>query len=195
MPLPCSTNPRRGFSLLEVLVALAVLAVAITGALTGLLAASKELRQGQLRQHEMALVDAKLQRLRLSDKKRLLALALPSPATPPDRLAIGTPPWAPDPTPAGADGDLSTGAYFRIRPDGELTLLTGLPPGTPCNAASLPEGSYCREVALTAGMPADLGAHAGILPAGSSAVTYWVRVARKGEGRAQAVVHHEVIVP
>lgn len=195
MSLPRSTNARRGSSLLEVLVALTVLAVAITGALTGLLTASKDLRQGQLRQYKMALVDAKLQRLRLADKRRLLALALPSPATPPARLAIGTAPWGPDPTPPGADGDLSTGAYFRLRPDGELTLLTGPRPGTPCSATSLPEGTYCREVALTAGMPVDLGAHAGILPAGSSAVTYWVRVARKGEGWSEAVVHHEVMVP
>ena len=184
---------RRGSSLIEVIVALAVLALAASGALTGLLAANNDLRQGQLRQYKMALVDATMQRMLLSNKTQLRAAAVPLPAPPPVQLAIGANPWQPDTTAAIAD-DVSTGAYFRVLPNGEITHVTGIPPGTPCNSALLPEGSYCREVLLTTGMPVDLGTHAGIMPAAALPVTYWVRVARRGELPAIAVVQRMVMV-
>lgn len=188
-----ATKAQRGSSLIEVFVALAILALAASGALSGLVAANNDLRQGQLRQYKMALVDATMQRMLLSDKTQLRASAVPLPATPPIQLGIGANPWAPDATPAIA-GDLSTGAYFRVLPNGTISHITSVPPGTPCNSATLPEGSYCREVLRTIGMPVALGAHAGIMPAAALPVTYWVRIARRGEGPLLAVVHRKVIV-
>lgn len=184
---------QRGSSLLEVIVALAILALAASGALSGLLTANKDLRQGQLRQYKMALVDATMQRMLLADKTQLQARAVALPATPPAQLAIGAAPWGPDTT-SVVPGDLSTGAYFWVRPDGEITQITGIPAGTKCNAAALPEGSYCREVLLTTGMPVALGTHSAVLPTTALPLTYWVRVARKGEVPITAVVHRKVIV-
>ena len=186
-------HTQRGFSMLETVIAFAILAVASAGALNGLLAANSDLRKGQLRQYEMALVDATLQRMMLSDKSSSVSSAVPPPATSPPLLPIGAAPWAPDPT-SPSPGDLSRGAYFRVLPDGEITPDTTIPAGTPCNAATLPDGIYCREMVLTSGMPAALGAHAGIMPAQSLPLTFWVRVFRKGENPVNAVVHRMVLV-
>ena len=49
-------------------------------------------------------------------------LAIATPATPPPQQAIGTGNWVKDPTPSVA-GDLSTGAFFRVLPNGDITQL------------------------------------------------------------------------
>src|SRR4051794_17182101 len=87
---------RWGFTLVEVMVALAVLLLASTGVFAGLFAASRELRLGQLRQHQGALTDASVQRVRLQSKAALLGLAVTPPATSPESLAVGAAPWTLD---------------------------------------------------------------------------------------------------
>ncbi len=186
--------PARGSSLLEVLIAMVVLALAATGAVVGLLAASQDVRDGQLFQVKRLLVEARTQRLWLASKAPLLVQAVERPATPPTELEPGTEPWAADPTPA-VPGDPGSGAYFRLSPTGEVESLTGITTGTACNAPELPEGSYCREVLVMRGLPREAtGGAANVLPAGSQPVTVWTRVVRKGDSAERAVVHNEVFV-
>lgn len=184
-----------GMSLIEVLIAMGILAAAAGGALAGLVSASQDLREGHVRNIKTMLLDAKLQRLKLSDKARLAMEALPWDATAPrpDQLPLGAPPWSADvdPPPSTDPFDVSTGAYFQLAANGEITrvALTGFPCGM------VPVGVYCREVALVRGLPVTpTGAARGILPAASQPYTYWVRISRGGEPLSKAIVHREVII-
>ena len=181
---------QRGFTLIETVVALAVLLFASAGVFAGLLAASRELRQGQLRQHLAALADASAQRVRLQSKAALLGLAVAPPAAAPPSLAVGAPPWSADASaPVGLDP--GTGAYFRVTPDGAISRAVDVLPGTACD--SVPPGVSCRETLVTRGPPRDAAV---VLASGAQVLTYWVRISRKPAPNGEAessVVQSEVV--
>lgn len=192
----------RGFTLLELMVGMAVLLVGAVGALSGLLAAASALREGQLRLQKQALVDATLQRARLQNKEQLRNAAVAVAAAPdmPQLKAIGAGGWVMDPTPVVA-GDLSTGALFIVRPSGVMRHCTAAtepacPAGaiTNCADADLPLGVFCREVHAT--RTAATFAPGGIVPAGSFVTTRWVRVLQQKPSAVAtdegAVLGHEV---
>lgn len=184
---------RGGFSLIEVMISLAVMLAGSLGAILGLMAANRELREGQLRQYKMVLADASVQRARLRDKVALQNAAVAVSPLPSTVTAISAAPWAVDPTPVVA-GDLSTGAYFEVFPNGQIRHLTAsttpaVAANTPCNA--VPEGVYCRELVLARGAPV---AAPGPITAGGQATTVWVRVSRRGEPADSAVLSREVIL-
>ncbi|MCP3163006.1 type IV pilus modification PilV family protein [Myxococcus qinghaiensis] len=185
---------RRGSSLIEVLIAMVVLALAATGAVGGMVFASRDVHDGQLLQVKRLLLEASTQRLWLAAKGPLLAQAVPRPTQPPTTLAPGAAPWRSDPT-VPVPGDPSSGAYFKLSATGQVEPLAGIPTGTACNDAALPEGTYCREVLVTTGLPLEVPASAtALLPAGSRPVTVWTRVVRKGDTADRAQFHNEVFV-
>lgn len=173
-----------GFTLLEVMVALLVLAFASVGAIVSILAASKELREGQLKAHVAGLVDARIQRARLTDKLSLYSQAVTS-ATTPDTVAVGIAPWI---------VDAAEGALFRVLPDGTITsagISDGGTSPSSCGDGAIGAGVFCREVAITQGASvADAG---GIMMSGTLAATVWVRVSRKGEPLNKAILSRTVI--
>ncbi len=141
----------KGFTLLETVIALAVLAVAIVGAMSAINFSNIELQRGQHRLYKAALADAALQSARLLPKWTIQA------------SAIGT--WTPDPS----------GAYFELSIDQVKPISLAESP--PCN--KVPLGIICREVLWTTGLPfVDAG---GMVPAGVQPITRWVRVSRQGE--------------
>ncbi|NVJ25725.1 MULTISPECIES: type IV pilus modification PilV family protein [Myxococcus] len=185
---------RRGSSLIEVLIAMVVLALAATGAVGGIVFASRDVHDGQLLQVKRLLLEASTQRLWLAAKGPLLARAVPRPTQPPTTLAPGAAPWRADPT-VPVTGDPSSGAYFMLSATGHVEPLAGIPAGTACNDAALPEGTYCREVLVTTGLPLEVPPSAtALLPAGSRPVTVWTRVVRKGDTADRAQFHNEVFV-
>ncbi|WP_342379171.1 type II secretion system GspH family protein [Myxococcus stipitatus] len=185
---------RRGATLIEVLIAMAVLALAATGAVGGMVFASRDVHDGQLLQVKRLLLEASTQRLWLASKAPLLSEAVVRPATFPTDLAPGTAPWKVD-TSVAVAGDPSTGAYFKLSASGLVEPLTGIPAGTACNDTALPEGTYCRERLVTKGLPTDPpAAAAALLPPGSRPVTVWTRVVRKGDTAERAQSHNEVFV-
>jgi prepilin-type N-terminal cleavage/methylation domain-containing protein len=201
----------RGFTLIETMIAMAVLVISLVGTLVALASASQQLKNGQIRQYRGELVDAALQRFQLENKlinpagffngTAPLASAPTLAATcasPCNKLAIGT--WVPDPTQTAGftPGDISSGAYFTVRADGEIQQLTATtsPPvanGTPCNA--VPVGTFCREVLFTQSSGPIVGSNAnwkGAWPPpqlSSTTVSYtvWVRVSRQGDSLSQAL--------
>jgi type II secretory pathway pseudopilin PulG len=215
---------KRGATLLEVIITLAILAGAGLGTLASLGATSKSLRAGQLTQHKMLLLDARAQRRLLENKGNLLTAAVigpypvatkASPSYPPN-LPLGGGNWVPDTVPAGLFDrlDLSTGAYFAVSPNGQIVKLDqvpwtdpftgitypGIPAGTACGSALLNVPGiptvYCRETMLTRGPP--VAPTAGTLTnrVGTLAqVTYWIRVSRVGEQPQDALFRREVIAP
>ncbi|QSQ19857.1 prepilin-type N-terminal cleavage/methylation domain-containing protein [Pyxidicoccus parkwayensis] len=197
MSTPASHASRRGArgsSILEVLIAMAVLAMAATGAVAGMLSASRNVRDGQLYQGKRLLAEARTQRLWLADKAALVRNAVAYPAMKPEKIPVGTAPWTVDNTPAVV-GDPGSGAYFELDATGTLKPATGIAPGTACNDTAVPNGTYCREVLVTQGLKGGvLPAPGSVLPPGASAVTVWTRVWRKGEDASSAVVHSEVFV-
>jgi type II secretory pathway pseudopilin PulG len=199
-----------GFSMLETIIAMGVLAAGALGSLSGIASSNKELREGQLRQYKMLLLDAKAQRRMLENKTPLLLTMITSgypvaanALTHPTNLAIGAAPWAVDTASASVPfdaNDLSTGAYFKVLPDGEVQKLTtttvpSIATGTACNSTALPQGIYCRETMLTYGPPVPYtGPGGAIVPTNTNVMTYWTRVSRVGEPASMAVMHWEVIV-
>ncbi|MFY1824726.1 type II secretion system protein [Myxococcus fulvus] len=183
---------RRGASLVEVLVSMGVLALAAAGAVGGMVFASRDVHDGQLLQAKRMMLDASMQRLRLASKAKLVIDAVERPSTFPTDLAPGTAPWKADASTHVA-GDPSSGAYFKLSADGTVEPLAGIPVGTPCNAAALPDGTYCREMLVTKGLPKDPAA-AAVLPPGAQPVTVWARIVRKGDSAARAQAHSEVFV-
>jgi prepilin-type N-terminal cleavage/methylation domain-containing protein len=197
-----------GFTLIEVMIALLVLAFAAMGAFAGLTYASKELNEGQLRQFKMALLDAKTQRLMGGSKQNISSFGFDStpasaiPSAAPPNLPIGASPWLPDST-TSVSGDISTGAYFQIRADGTLVPDLTVPAATPCSSTSIPIGTYCRELMITRGTPGGSTAtpNAGIATqtlAGGTATTYWTRISRMTvtgpEPLTKAIVHKDLLI-
>ncbi len=138
-----------GFTLIETMIAMAILAIGLVGALAALLAASQSMRDGQLRQYKMTLLDATVERFQLQDKSKLVqstlftsAVTQPIPGTPPgpETFPRGTAPWTLDscpatwPTgaacPAPANGspnnDPSWGAFFIVLPNGSICAFGAL---------------------------------------------------------------------
>lgn len=182
-----------GFTLIEVLLAMTITLLVSAGVLLALLAASRELREGQLRQYKSVLIDASAQRLRLSDKASLISAAVAAGTLPSTVPAISATPWTLDPTVQVA-GDLSTGAYFSVLPNGLITQLnaTTVPAvadATACNA--VPVGVYCREVVAMKGAPV---AAPGAILAGAPVATVWIRVSRMGEPASMAAMTQEVVL-
>ncbi|MFZ5443885.1 MAG: type IV pilus modification PilV family protein [Myxococcota bacterium] len=183
-----------GFSLLEVMIAMAILAVGAVGALAGVLSANESLREGQLRVYKQNLVEATLQRTRLQNKERLYtgALAITTAAEMPTNRPLGTAPWVKDPTPPVA-GDLSTGSLFIVRPDGTMrhcdasTTPQCANPIASCADPAIPLFVFCREVATT--RSSATFAPGAIVPAGAFVTTRWVRVVQNKRTQAETRFH------
>jgi prepilin-type N-terminal cleavage/methylation domain-containing protein len=198
-PLLRTSLRRRGFSLLEVLIALVVLIVGSLGAVTAMLASAKSLRAGQDHLHEQVLVDASLQRARLQNKQQLYEAAEVRAQTDPMPFALdaGQAPWALDPSPtSSAPGDLGSGALFLLASDGTFARCdANSSPKCPasitsCVSADIPLHAFCREVVNT-----QTGATSTTPTAieGAYAVTRWVRVLqRKENGVTNSVLGREV---
>ncbi len=174
----------RGFSLIEVMIALAVMLVGAVGAMTGIMSANQSLRDGQLRLYKQVLIDASLQRARLYNKAKMyLSAATVTAATDmPPVEALGTGHWAIDPTTPLA-GDLSRGALFFILPDGTMAPCTAsTTPACPatittCASTAIPDRVFCREMATTQSAAAFVPGT--IVAAGTFVTTRWVRVIQK----------------
>lgn len=172
-----------GFTLLETMIALAILAGALVGTLAGFIDAGVHLKEAPLRNTKAILLDAKNQRLMLTNRTELAAVTAawapdPTQATV-NAINMPTPRPTPDP-----DIDLSIGAFFTLLPNGEITQLD-VPAGTLCSSSSVPNGAYCREMMLTAGMP-----NGSALPSNppwtalsgvANPQTLWIRIYRKGQ--------------
>lgn len=215
------TARRRGFTMIEVMIALAILLIASVGALMGLMAAQSNLKTGQLHQYQAILVEAAVQRFRLADKQLLLDYANnlrsypPPPATggqanptaaqswviatsgDPTAQAVDSGPWGKDPWtgPPSADSlDLSTGKFFRIMQSGEIKRLTvadGAWAGWDQPCSGAPVGTFCREVAIIPG--ASVGLPGPVMSAGFRAATVWIRISQVGQPLALAYVAREVV--
>jgi prepilin-type N-terminal cleavage/methylation domain-containing protein len=165
-------RPASGFTLIETLIALTVLAIASVGALAAIGASQRQIKDGQTRQYREVLLDATAQRWEVASKlgasaifngngqnltPKAIGTACPG-GTPCNQMAIGT--WDVDPTTPIFDpntnfADLSTGAYYMVNSNGTLVQLTAItspavPAGTLCGSGVLPANSYCREVLVTA---------------------------------------------
>lgn len=209
------TVRQQGFTLLETMIALVVLAVAALGALAGMMTASKELSASQARQYKTSLAEAHAQAyLFLANKQPLLASAVtvtpPSPE--PDQIAVGpeaTPPspslpWQLDPTtpqevapattPPTFVDPMSAGAFFKVDALGHIVPIdTNVDSNVSAwtasrNCLSAPVGTFCREIAVTTGVEDTT-----VAPSGT-AYTLWTRVTRVGDPPGSEVVHREVIV-
>ena len=174
----------RGFSLIELMIALAVMLIGAVGALTGIMSANQSLREGQLRLYKQVLIDASLQRARLYNKEKLYlsAAAVVGASDMPPLEALGTGHWAMDPTTPLA-GDSSRGSLFFVLPDGTMAPCTAsTTPACPatittCASTAIPDSVFCREVATTRSAAAF--APGTIVPAGTFVTTRWVRVIQK----------------
>lgn len=170
------------------MVAASVLLLASLGAILGMLAASRQLRDGRNFSSAALLVDARVQRLRLQNKGTVIsgATAYNLSSGLPTTLAVGAAPWVMDPLAANGN-DLGTGAVFKVTGDGVISRYTPATAPTTCASltASADIGAFCREVAVTAGGPTTV---ANGVPAASQA-TLWVRVTQvRSDGRAAVVV-------
>ncbi|WP_375756783.1 type II secretion system protein [Corallococcus exercitus] len=195
--LPSSAS-RRGSGLLEVLISMSVLALAAVGAVMGMVAATRDVKDGQVLQGRRMLLEARTQRLWLASKLELANQAVARPSTYPPELALGATPWQLDPSTPQA-GDVGTGAYFRVLPTGQVAPALDVPNGTPCSVSTpdavLPRDVYCREILVTKGLPKDLPPAAqAMVPAGALPFTFWTRAYRKGDSLERAIVHSEVFV-
>src|SRR5258708_18545865 len=123
-----------GFTLLETMIALAILAIALMGTLGGFITVDTQLKDAQLRQGKMVLLDAKVQRVLLTNKAELTGI--PAAWTPDPTQSIVNANNTPTPRPVpDPDIDLSVGAYFSVLPNGEITQIN-LPAGTPLGSRS-----------------------------------------------------------
>jgi prepilin-type N-terminal cleavage/methylation domain-containing protein len=185
-----------GFTLLETMIALAILGIALMGTLGGFITVDTQLKDAQLRQGKMVLLDAKVQRVLLTNKAELTGI--PAVWTPDPTQSIVNANNTPTPRPVpDPDIDLSVGAYFLVLPNGEITQIN-LAAGTPCTSGLLPGGAYCREVMVTPGMPNGAALPSGGAWPGLNGVvapqTYWIRVYRRGQNPSQAQVYQQVLI-
>lgn len=186
---PASARRGAGFSLIEVMIALAILALGIVGALAGIIGASTALRDGQRRQHKMALLDARGQQFLLMDKTNIDQIAFTAPSSPANQLAVGASPWTLD---VINPGDLSTSPWFTIAGDGTITPVPVT--GSPTGCGTQPKGVFCRESFLMRGTPAPL--NGATIPAGARPYTLWTRISQRGDsvddssGRTGTAVWH-----
>lgn len=211
-----SPRPSRaaGFTLIEVMIALVIVATGSVGAILALLHAQDALHEGQVRQSKMLLIDAKAQRLKLLDKTLLQnGKAGMVPVAQPEALpglktrAAGSGSWIVDPTPAVAGAsaevvaDLGAGAYFRLDGSGTIQYATSVAANTAC--ADVPAHVFCREILITQGLPvgvgvihaggAELGDNAALLAATARPFTVWTRIT-EGGNLNKAVVGWQVVV-
>ncbi len=193
-----------GFTMIEAMVAMTILAVGLLGNFMALVQASSLSREGQLRQYKTMLVDTKMQRLLLADKSRLPTmvggLQTISDTLYPPSVAIGGAPWVidpstPDPSVPGP-GDLGKGSVFSLSPNGDVHPLTGT--FTSCADPAIPTGAYCREVLLHNRLPLATAANATVQAnldaAGAQSSTLWIRISRKGDSLGFAVFERKVLV-
>jgi len=201
---------RGGFTLIEAMMALAILAIALLGTLSGLIEATRIAREGQFRQFKTALIDAKVQRLLLADKSALPnmvgGLQTVAPLFLAPSVAIGSAPWLIDPSPPDPSsipptgpipGDLGTGAVFWVWADGEIRPIAGS--FLSCADPAIPAGAYCREVLLHNRLALPGSAQNSQVQGNLDAVnarssTLWIRVSRKGESPSLAVVERKALV-
>jgi len=198
----------RGFTLLETTIALTVLLIASVGALSGLIAASRSISEGQLRQYETALAEAHAHANWFLSKSSLATTcssgACNTVTVAPENVAVGTTPWKLDPTvpsaispattPPTYANPLEAGAFFTIDATGVITPLAKDASWTSCASAGIPVGTFCREYAVTSGVE-DASTNLGAIPAGTTVFTLWTRVVRIGQPSAAtySVVHREVV--
>ena len=184
---------RRGFSLIEVMISLAIMLVGAVGAMAGIINANKALYEGQRRLYKSILIDHSLSRARMQNKELLYNSAVAAPgsaATMPNNEAIGTGNWVRDPT-VIAGNDLSTGSLFFVGPNGSLMRCNaGTQPSCPaaittCADAAIPNGVFCREIAITKSAAAF--APGAIVNAGTFVSTVWVSVIEKKAITTQTV--------
>lgn len=193
-----------GFTLIEAMVAMTILAVGLLGNFMALVQASNLSREGQIRQYKTMLVDTKMQRLLLADKSRLPSmvggLQTISATLYPPSVAVGAAPWVIDPsapdTSVPGPGDLGIGAVFSLSPNGDVHPLTGT--FTSCADPNIPAGAYCREVLLQSKLPLATAANstiqANLDAAGAQSSTLWVRISKKGDNLGFAVFERKVLV-
>lgn len=161
-----------GFTLLEVTIALVVLGIAALGALSGMLGARQNIRDGQLRQYKATLAEARVQQLLLTDKTKITSSATlfagrsTTCVANLDKLDFGAAPWVPDPL----------GAFYEVGGDGTITAGGGNG-ATSCTASTVDRSAFCREIAVTPCLPD------GSAPSAGTAYTVWVRVMRAGDPR------------
>ena len=183
-----STAKDRGFTLLETLISLGILLILIAGVLAGMGLALGNISSGQGQQYKAALSEAATQ-ARMLSRHQPLDSAQDYPGAPLDTYPIDDSHWAVDPA----------GAFFKVTLNGEASRLDDvggdLNGVKKCGAAEVPEGTYCREIALVRGMPdgstAPIDSFGGFSP---QPYTLWTRVSRKGEAPRWAHVYREVIV-
>jgi prepilin-type N-terminal cleavage/methylation domain-containing protein len=207
----CRHPEQRGFTLIEAMIAMSILAIALLGTFIGLVEAARVAREGQLRQYRTELIDAKIQRLLLADKTLLPGmvggLQTVQNNVVPANLAIGGAPWiidpsAPDPTAIPSTGpmpgDLGVGAVFRVLPDGEIRPIAGT--FSSCADPTIPAGAYCRELLLQnklvlPGSALNTQMQAQIDAVNARTTTLWIRISKKGEiSTFFAVVERKVLV-
>lgn len=190
------TRSVRGFSILEAMISMVVLAIGLVGALAALQRGATEARLGQNRQMKMMLADAALQRIRFMDKAALVFAAPAQPTVNVLNLPLGAAPWVRDPTTTTDPLDFSQGAYFKILPDGTLTAVpvAGNPP---CTDALVPVDTICREVIIHKDGPysaTNVAIPAGALPGGVRIATVWVRVSRKTSATSRLDTEVDVVL-
>jgi len=194
-----------GFTMIEAMIAMTLLAIGLLGTFVGLVQASNVAREGQLRQYKTMLVDTKMQRLLLADKSKLPnmvgGLQTISGTLYPPTAAIGSAPWVIDPSPADTSfpgpGDLGRGAVFSLLPDGEVQPIAGS--FSSCVDPTIPNGVYCREVLLHNRLPLPASApnsqvQANLDAVGARSSTLWVRISKKGDSLGFAVFERKVLV-
>lgn len=197
--------------------ALTVLAVASTGALSGLIYASKQLKLGQNTAHGTILAERLLQRARLANKQKIILAAQTytgggrpeSLAASASLTATAANPWVPSTATNSVLGDLSDdsssdfsrGAFFTIDGSGleKRVVLSGI---TTCSAmlsaarTVAPGGIFCRELAITKAAMLSAATASGTIATGVPSAEIMVRVIRKGEpgiANAQWVVSEVVV--
>ena len=166
---------KQGFTLIEVILAMGILAVAALGTLAALMSASHDIHAGQLKQYKAALAEQRTQLLSMTDKTQILTSNTlygtvgSYPAGGPPTVAPGATPWQLDPQ----------GAFFAVNEAGVITP-TAVAGATNCASTSIPVGVFCREVALTTTLPD------GTQPGVGTPYTIWTRVIRVGDATQAA---------